>query len=97
MEEKLNALYERKGSNLKVWWNGAKWFLVAAITIFTSAGAFTWAYKGGEGIFWVFGALNIASVLWLCIKGFKAYQKELDEINEEIAAVIKRGNKKQSA
>jgi len=97
VEEKLDALYERRGSNLKVWWDGAKWFIIAAIAIFTSAGAFTWAYKGGEGIFWVFGALNIISVLIVCIKGFKAYKKEQDEINAEIAAVIKQGNKKQSA
>lgn len=92
MEEKLAALNAKRGSNLKVWWGGAKWLLVVAIAVFTSAGAFTWAFKGEEAIFWVFGVLNIAVAVWIAIKGFKAYKKELDEINAEIAEVIKQGN-----
>lgn len=91
-QQALEELQARRGSNLKIWWGGIKWALLSAVAIFTSASAFNWGHEGHpEG--WVFGTLNIILALYISVKGFRAYKKEQDAINAEIADLI-RGRKK---
>ena len=61
--------------------------------ILASAGSFNFAHEG-HGEFWFFGAANLGIVLYFCVKGFRAYTKEIDAINKEIADTIRKGNRK---
>lgn len=70
-------------SNLKIFWNGARWIFYALVVILTMAFCFNCAFADGNAWGWILGAINFVTGGIVLISGVKRSKENAKRWTEE--------------
>lgn len=70
-------------SNLKIFWNGARWICYAIIVVLTIAFCFNNAFTDGSVFGWILGAINFIAGGLVTISGMKRSKENAKRWTEE--------------